>query len=117
MSKAARSVFVFGIYMMVAGSGFLTMPNIILPLFMFPATDEVWIRIVGFLMMIIGIYYIQTSRHEIKQFFSWTVQVRPMVLACFTILVLLGLANPMLIAFGIVDFLGAVWTWLALKAE
>ena len=41
MSKAARSLFVFGIYLIVIGLGFLVMPNVPLGLFGFPPTSEV----------------------------------------------------------------------------
>ncbi len=75
MSSVALSVFVFGIYLVVAGLGFLVMPNTPLELLGVPTTDEPWIRVVGLLMVIIGYYYIQTSRNDISKFYPWTVQV------------------------------------------
>ena len=38
MSKASRSIFVFGIYLIVIGLGFLLMPNVVLRVFGFPET-------------------------------------------------------------------------------
>jgi hypothetical protein len=37
-----------GIYLVGLGLVLLLIPNVILPLFGFPTTEEVWIRVVGF---------------------------------------------------------------------
>ena len=116
MSKAATSVFVFGIYLVLIGLGFLVAPNIPLGLFGFPTTTEPWIRIVGLLSLILAYYYIQTARTEITEFFRYTVHARAAVIVVFAAMVLLGLAQPMLIMFGVVDLLAAIWTALALRA-
>jgi hypothetical protein len=55
MSNAALSVFTFGIYLVVAGFGFLVMPNTVLGLLGVPSTDEPYLRIAGILMILIGI--------------------------------------------------------------
>lgn len=117
MSKAARSVLVFGIYLIVIGLGFLIMPNPILGLFGMPATSEVWIRIMAVLLLILAYYYMQAARLEMKDFFRFTVHARAIVLPVFVAFVLLKLAEPTLIGFGVVDLLGAIWTGLALRAE
>jgi hypothetical protein len=45
MDSTTTSIFVFGIYLIFVGAGFLLIPNILLPLFRFPKTDEPWIRV------------------------------------------------------------------------
>ncbi len=117
MSNAAKSILVFGIYLTVIGLGFLIVPNTPLVLFGFPTTNEPWIRVVGLLVLILAYYYFQASRNEVKPFFRWTVHARPFVVVCFIVFVALGLAKPMLIIFGVVDLLGAVWTGLALRTS
>jgi len=117
MSKAAKSVLVFGIYLAVTGLGFLLMPNTLLPLFGFPPTNEVWIRIMGLLIMVLGYFYIQSARIDFRPFFQWTVYERIVCGVVFGILVVLGLAGPMLLLFGAVDLLGAIWTQLALRSS
>jgi hypothetical protein len=117
MSNAAKSILVFGIYLVVIGLGFLIVPNIPLALFGFPTTNEPWIRVVGMLVLILAYYYIQTARSEMQLFFRWTVHTRPLVLVCFIVFVALGLARPTLILFGVVDLLGAIWTGLALRSS
>jgi hypothetical protein len=115
MRQAAKSILVFGIYMVLAGLGFLADPNMPLALFGFPTTNEPWIRAVGLLIIILLYYYIQAARGDVTPFFRWTVHARSFVLVCFIVLVIIGMAKPMVIGFGVVDFLGAIWTGLALR--
>ena len=117
MSKPAKSILVFGIYMAATGLGFLVIPNILLDLFGFPTTDEPWIRVVGLLVLILAFYYIQAARQEVEQLFRWSLYCRPAAFVVFTSFVLLGLAKPMLILFGLIDLLGAIWTGVALRGS
>ena len=116
MSKSARSVFVFGLYLAVLGIVLLVAPNFLLGMFGLPSTAEVWIRIVGMLVLFLGFYYIQAARKEMTDFFRWTVYVRPTVIVFFAAFVLLGFASLPLILFGVADLLGAIWTGLALRS-
>ncbi len=117
MSKAAKSLLVFGIYLVIAGIGFLVIPNMVLGLLGFPETSEPWIRVVGVLVVFIGYYYIRAANNDLKPFFSWTVHARVGVMIVFSVMVVLGLADPMLIGFGLIDLLGAIWTGLALRSS
>jgi len=117
MSSAGLSVFVFGIYLVINGLGFTFMPNFSLGLFGLPETQEPWIRIMGWLMVLIGYYYIQTGRNDLKQFFSWTVQARISVFIIFLVFYFLGWAPTTLLIFGAVDLAGAIWTLVANKSK
>ena len=115
MSPAAFTVRAFGYYLLVLGVALVAVPNLLLGLFLMPATGEVWIRVVGLLVFNIGVYYLYAARCEATAFFRASVFTRPLVLVGFAAFVLAGLAKPMLIGFGLVDFLGGLWTWRALK--
>jgi hypothetical protein len=115
MSKAAQSILVFGIYVLVSGLTLLVSPGLVLGLLNFPTEDEIWVRVLGFVVAVLGYYYIQAARHEVTPFFRWTVQARPLAILFFIVLALLRLAEPILMVFGAVDLLGAVWTGLALR--
>ena len=114
MSASALSILVFGIYLVVIGSGFILLPNKILPLFKFPITNEPWIRVLGVVVLVLGYYYITAAQNELSSFFWATVIGRFGVLVLFSSLVIFKKAKPMLILFGIIDALGAVWTLLVL---
>ena len=117
MSKSAKSVFIFGIYLFVLGTVLLVIPNVLLSLFGFQETSEVWIRVVGMLIFILAFYYTTAARKELTNFFRITVYGRGSVIVFFIIFVVLKLAEPMLILFGVVDLLGAVWTALTLRSS
>jgi len=117
MSNSARSVFVFGLYLVGLSITLLIVPNLLLGLFSFPSTTEVWIRVVGMLLLFLGFYYIQAARKEMIDFFQWTVYVRPTAILFFIAFVLLGFARTPLILFSVVDLLGALWTGLALRSS
>ena len=117
MSNPARSIMVFGVYLVVAGLSFIFIPNVVLPLFGFPETTEVWIRLAGLLTAILGMYFLYSVRHDDRHFFHATVFARLIFFTGVTLFVILGWGSAMLIAFGLVDLAGAAWTWLALRSS
>ena len=115
MTKAASTVFYFGIYVLVLGLGLIAIPNLVLAPFGFPPTSEVWLRVVGVLAAAIGWYYISSARAGLVPFFRATIAMRTFVFVCFGAFVLLGFARPALALFGAVDLAGAIWTAAALR--
>ncbi|MEK6283802.1 MAG: hypothetical protein AABN95_25885 [Acidobacteriota bacterium] len=117
MSQAAKSLFVFGIYLCGLGLILLLVPNLILQAFGVPPTNEVWIRINGMFVLCLSFYYVQTARNELTSFIRWTVWTRIAVIFYFAAFVLLVSAPKELLLFGSIDLLSAIWTWLALKKD
>ena len=115
MSRAAKSLFIFGIYLCGLGLVLLLVPNLILHVFRVPPTNEVWIRINGMFLLCLSFYYIQTARHELTIFIRWTVWTRVAVIFFFAAFVLLVSAPKALLLFGLIDLLAAIWTWTALR--
>jgi len=115
MSAASRSVTWFGFYLYLVGLTLLFFPNVLLSLVQIPETQEVWIRVVGVLALCIGFYYHMCGSKNDLYFVKLTVPVRVFVCICFVIFVLLKLVSPMLIGFGVIDLIGAIWTWSALR--
>lgn len=117
MSPAARSVNVFGIYLIAVGVSLLAVPNLMLPLFMLPTTTEVWIRVVGMLTAFLGIYYRVGAASESVPFLWATTLIRASVPGFLLVFVLAGWAEWPLLLFGVVDGVGAAWTWRALRSS
>ena len=115
MSKAARSLFVFAIYLIVIGLGFLILPNTVLGLFGFPETTEPWIRVMAMLLLFLAYYYSHAARNELTDFIRITAYARGSVILFFAVFVLLKMAQPMLLLFGVVDLAAAICTWLSLR--
>lgn len=112
---AAKTVLYFGFYLYLTGFTLLVAPNFLLSTFQMPVTEEVWIRVVGVLVLAIGFYYHQAGSKNIEAMLPLTVVARIFVFLSFAVFVLLQFVSPMLLVFGVVDLLGAFWTWMLLK--
>ncbi len=117
MTASAKSVCYFGYYLYLTGLTLIIAPNFLLSTLHIPETNEVWIRVVGVLAFCIGYYYHRAGAGNIHAFFKHTVPTRLFVFIAFVTFVLMDYVSPLLIGFGTVDFLGAIWTWTALKKE
>lgn len=117
MSRAAFTLKVFGIYLLFFGSSLILIPTLMLSVFGFPQTTEVWIRVVGTLAIVIGIYQWNVARSEAKVVMQGSVYARVFVFLAFVAFVLLGFVKPMLLLFGGIDLAGGIWTHLALRSE
>jgi hypothetical protein len=115
MTAAARSVCYFGFYLYIVGLTLIAVPNLFLQTLQLPETNEVWIRIVGVLAFGLGFYYHRTGVQNNVSFFKLTVPTRIFVCIAFVVFVLLKFVSPVLIGIGVVDLLGAAWTYFALK--
>ncbi|MDP3070207.1 MAG: hypothetical protein Q8N18_07960 [Opitutaceae bacterium] len=114
MNAPAKTVFVFGLYLVVMGLGLLIAPNATLGPLGFPPSTEVWPRIVGLLTLCLAAYYIAAARTGLVPFFRWTVAVRSGVFVACGALVALKLAPAPLALIGVIDLAAACWTAWAL---
>jgi hypothetical protein len=117
MKRASTSILVYGVYLLVLGAVYMIVPNIPLALLGFATTTEPWIRVMAACVVIIGYYYIQAARNELVPFFRWTLHCRIFFPVVVVVLVVLKLAQPMLLLFGLLDLAGALWTGLALRGS
>lgn len=116
MSKAAKTIVGFGIYMAVTGVILLATPNTLLGILGLPLTHEPWIRLLGMFMVIVGYYYYRTAVSEATGFFRATIHGRT---AIGFFLIWLGLtgAGLVLVLFALGEWAGAFATWLALRSS
>ena len=117
ISRPAFTVHIFSIYLLGLGIGLALFPNQLLSLFGVAQTSEIWIRVVGILVFNIGVFCWYAAASESTAFFRASVYTRSLVLLSFIAFAVLGMASPVLILFGMVDFAGAMWTHAALKLE
>jgi hypothetical protein len=117
MSKSAFSAKVFAVYLFFVGVVLVFAPNLLLALFKIPQTSEVWIRVVGVLAFMIGIFAWVAARHEDRSFLGASVYTRFLVFVAFTTFVVIGLVSPMFALFGVIELLGGTWTHIDLKAD
>ena len=117
MTGASRSLLVFGIYVGILGVLLLLFPNLLLRTFGAPVTNEIWIRVNGMFVICFAYYYIQAARHGVTAFIRWTVWGRAAVIVYLVAFVLIGGAPKPLLLFGVIDFLSAIWTFIALQKD
>jgi hypothetical protein len=115
MSDAAKTVRAFGYYMLGLGGVLVVAPNLVLTTVGLAPTEEVWLRVVGMLLLFMAGYYFLAARAEWTQFFRASVWFRSLVILFFAAFVVLGLVKPVLLAFAVVDLLAALWTASALR--
>lgn len=117
MSKAARSLFVFALYLFGLGIFLLVAPNRFLSIFGVPKTHEVWLRLAGVLILYVGTYYVAAARYELTPIFWASLPVRFSLVLFFAAFVVLDYVKAIVILFGAADAVGAAWTLLALRSE
>lgn len=117
MQRTARSVRVFGVYLLAIGILLLAVPDLLLGAFALGTTTEPWIRIVGLLAAVIGWYYLAAVRAGSVVMLRATIPPRCLAVVVFGALVALRMAAPTLLLFALVDLAGALWTAWALRAD
>ncbi len=117
MTRSGRSLWVFGLYVWLVAAGLLLIPNLMLGLFGLPETNEIWIRVVGIPLVLLGGYYFLAGRNDLVPFIRWSVPARASVILFYLILALTGAVKPTILLFGVVDLVGAGWTALSIRAD
>jgi len=115
MKSTAKSIFYYSFYMMGMGLSLLFIPNLVLDIFGFSPTNDIWIRILGLLSFCAGMLYFYCGRTNQMGFFRISVPERIIFFLGIVGIVLFLPANPLLILIGSVDLFGAIWTALTLR--
>jgi len=115
MSRAARSLFVFGIYVVVMGLGFLAAPGPLTAMLKLPPATVGWARLVGLLALVIGSYDMVGARAESLAYMKASVYVRIGFAIGSALLVAFGQMPATLLLLGATDIAGALWTAFALR--
>jgi hypothetical protein len=118
MSKAALSVFVFGLYLATGGVLLLFTPEALYSLTCLrPPGGTFWVRLSGMFFLYLAFYCLMAAWNERKEFFRWSVVTRPCTLLVLAACVFTGMEHPFILLFGVLDVLAALWTALALRRE
>jgi len=119
MSRAAMSVFIFAIYLIILGIIFLFVPEIMFLMLAYPTPPDIISRVLGMIFVLLAYYYIRAALDEegMKKFFMWTVHTRGVVIIFLSVFVALQLVSPLMIMFGAIDLAAALWTFWALRKD
>ncbi|MHA1932408.1 MAG: hypothetical protein ACW96X_07690 [Promethearchaeota archaeon] len=117
MSRAALSVFIFGIYVIFLGITFLFFPEMMFAVLAEPNPPDVVSRVLGMIFILLAYYYIRAALEEMKKFFMWTVHTRASIIIFLIIFAALSLTSPLIVLFGVIDLAAAIWTFWALRKD
>lgn len=97
-------------YVIVSGISLLFFPNFLLGLFGIKSTNEIWIRVLGMLVLALSFYYYAMYKNGGKEVIRATVQGRLFFCAGLVTFVILGMVKPVLLGFAIAETGLALWT-------
>lgn len=97
------------VYMIGMGLPFLLAPNFMLPMLGLERTDEIWIRILGMLVLAVSVYYATSIREENIAFARTSVRGRLIFCVGLTGLALMY-GQYIFILFAVLEAGLAVWT-------
>jgi hypothetical protein len=117
MTKSGKSVFYFGIYLILTGLFLCFIPDKFISMLMLPEIPLSWARLLGILVMILGGYYVIGGRNNLAPFIKGTIYLRLFFLFGVIVLFASGEMPKEILPFGIIDLLGALWTMFSVKAE
>ncbi len=113
--KKSLSLTVHAVYAFITGLQLIFVPNMLLGMFGIEPTSEIWINVLGIVLISFSLVYFGIIQSGDKNMLKITVYSRLIVVLGFITLVSTGLAATPLILFAGIDLATAVWTWFELK--
>lgn len=118
MSRAGRSFFWFGFWVLGCGLTLAVFPSIMMRIADITASSDIMLRVFGTVLVYMAIYYFVAGRRKgFEALYKASVYTRfsaPVVVGAF---VLILKASPLIFIFTAVDALGALWTAIALRRD
>lgn len=114
MRNARFSVLVWSIYVLVIGVSLALVPKQFTQVFGIDEPQEVWIRVLGVVVVVLGVYYLGAVLNNSSWMYRYSVFGR--IISTVGLAYLAIVEGPgQLWLFAAVDALGALWTATALR--
>jgi hypothetical protein len=117
MTNRHPSLLIHSIYVLLTGLQLIFVPNMLLSMFGFEPTSEIWIKVLGIVVLSLTFIYYAVSKSGNTQVVSATAMARALVGAGFLLLALTGQAKINIILFAGIDIATAAWTWWELQKQ
>ena len=111
------SLVVQAVYVILTGLQLIFVPNMLLSMFGFEPTSEIWIKVLGIVILPLSAVYYAISKQGNEESLRATIISRGFVGLGFILLALSGQAKMNLILFAGIDIATAVWTWMEMKKK
>ena len=113
--KKSLSLTVQAIYVFITALQLIFVPNMLLGMFGFEPTSEIWIKVLGVVLIAFVLVYFGVILYGNKDLIRISIYSRLIVVVGFGLLVATGQAATPLILFAGIDLATAIWTWFELK--
>ena len=118
MSRAGRSFFWFGFWVLACGLSLALAPGLLLKMAAISVSSDIMLRVFGTVLVYLAVFYLVAGRNG-----GYTALYRASVYTRFSAPIVVGAfvfatkANPLVFLFTAPDALGALWTALALRKD
>jgi hypothetical protein len=112
-----NSLYAQAIYVILTGLQLIFVPNMLLGMFGFPETTEIWIKVLGIVVLPLSAMYYAIAKHGSLYAVKATVVSRMFVGLGFSLLFLTGIAPLSIVLFAGIDIATALWTMLELRTK
>jgi hypothetical protein len=117
MKPPYRSMYGQMAYVIFSGLSLLFIPNLLLGIFGIEPAHEIWIRIMGLLVLVLSFYYYAMAKYGNDKVVIATVWGRLAFCAGLIIFVFLGMVKPALIGFALFETGLSIWSWKEIKGR
>lgn len=118
MERSAFTVFVDGIILDILGIAMLAIPETFLNLLNLSLGDTVLMtRIIGLLLILIGIYYVFVAFNNLREFFIISVIGRLLFFFGTVLFFLFDFVGPQIFIISILDLITSLWTLWAIHSN
>jgi hypothetical protein len=104
-------------YVIFSGLALIFIPNVLLGILGLPPATEIWINLMGLLVLILGFYYYYMAHYGNDKVVWATILGRLSFCAGLVLFVISGKAPVQLIGFALLETGLALWTWKELKTK
>lgn len=115
MDKATKSVFYFGIYILITGLCLLVMPELLLRLLMIDDAPDIWMRLLGLALSALGYYYIKAAHDHNIDFYRGTIPIRIAQLIVVVCLVWMYDEPYILVGISAIEALSGIITYVYIR--
>ena len=115
MNKVENSIKFWGIYLIVSGISFFALPLKMVQWFGYEAHEDLWIRFLGMIMCVLGIYYFLIAFFRINVLYYAKVWTHLFGIVCMLILWIFAYADARIIPTIIIETGACLWTLLTIK--
>ncbi|MDQ3108683.1 MAG: hypothetical protein M3R17_02215 [Bacteroidota bacterium] len=103
MNRVSKSIFIFGLYALAMGLVLLFIPHLILPLVGIPFSNELWLFLLGFVLICSSYYYLRSAMKGDPDFARYTIHTRFAAPVLVAFLIITRKADWHFLSFGIID--------------